>query len=133
MGKITQNQGNWGYEKTVSIATFTGARRNVKNTNKWMDHMVLEWHQITGLIGTFGYIFSYFLVQFGYISAPGYWYCFLNILSAGLVGVSLFHEFNLPSALIQISWILISVGGIAKLLSRSAITDKDETQFSGSG
>lgn len=75
-----------------------------------------EWHQIAGVIGTLVYISSYFLVQMGWIKAPGYSYCIFNIIAASLVGISLFYEFNLASALIQMSWILISIAGISKLV-----------------
>jgi len=75
-----------------------------------------EWHQIIGVIGTVIYISTYFLVQISWIKAPGYSYCLLNIMAASLVGISLLFEFNLASALIQASWILISIIGITKLV-----------------
>lgn len=75
-----------------------------------------EWHQIAGVFGTTVYIGSYFLVQVGWLKAPGYVYCFSNMVAASLVGISLLFEFNLASALIQISWILISIVGITKLV-----------------
>lgn len=76
----------------------------------------IEWHQLVGVVGTVTYIGSYFIVQIGLMRAPGYAYCLVNILAASLVGVSLLYEFNLASAIIQVSWIMISLAGIICLL-----------------
>ncbi len=78
--------------------------------------MSIEWHQMAGVVGTLLYIGSYFLIQLGKIDVPGYKYSFMNVAAASLVGISLLYEFNLASALIQISWILISFVGIFRLL-----------------
>jgi len=46
-----------------------------------------------------------------------------GILAASLVLVSLIHQFNLASALIQISWIGISVVGVFRLWSTNRRRD----------
>lgn len=92
-----------------------------------------EWHQITGVIGTVIYISSYFLVQINWIKAPGYSYCILNIIAASLVGISLLFEFNLASALIQASWILISIVGITKLVYNKKSERKRRRRRSSAG
>ncbi len=73
-----------------------------------------------GLIGVAGfllYMLSYALLQLGRISGHGYSYTVLNMLAATFVLISLLHQFNLASALIQISWIIISLIGIFRLWS----------------
>ena len=74
--------------------------------------------QILELIGVAGFVFymlSYGLLQLGKISGQSYVYTLLNMLAAALVLISLLHQFNLASALIQISWIGISVVGLFRL------------------
>ena len=61
------------------------------------------------------YLGSYAALQFGLIHGRGYLYPALNALAAGLVAVSLIEAYNLSSLLIQISWILISAYGIARI------------------
>jgi len=78
--------------------------------------------QILNLIGVAGFLFymlSYSLLQLGKISGDSFTYTVLNMLAATLVLVSLLHQFNLASALIQISWIAISVVGLIRLLTNS--------------
>lgn len=74
--------------------------------------------QILELIGVAGFVFymlSYGLLQLGKISGQSYVYTLLNMLAAALVLISLLHQFNLASALIQISWIGISIVGLFRL------------------
>jgi len=78
--------------------------------------------QILECIGVAGFIFymlSYALLQLGKISGQCYTYTLLNMLAASLVLISLTHQFNLASALIQISWIVISVVGIFRIWASS--------------
>jgi len=80
----------------------------------------IEWHQTIGVAGTFIYIGCYFMTQIGWVSTPGFLYSGLNIIAASLVGISLLYDFNLASAIIQVSWIVISMIGIVGIvLSRS--------------
>lgn len=67
-----------------------------------------------GLIGFALYMMSYFLLQVGRLDGNGMVYCVLNLAAASFVLVSLTEHFNLPSVLIQISWIAISVVGIVR-------------------
>ncbi len=75
-----------------------------------------DWHQIVGLSGTVLYIGSYFLLQAGKIRGESITYSILNLLAASLVLFSLSYKFNLASTLIQVSWILISLIGLARIL-----------------
>lgn len=74
--------------------------------------------QVTGVIGFFIYIASFSAVQIGMLSGNGVRYALANVIAASLVLVSLTADFNLASALIQISFISIGIFGIAKRLIR---------------
>ncbi len=70
--------------------------------------------QIIGLMGFVVYMLAFGWVQFGWLDGNSVKYSLFNVLAASLVAVSLFAEFNLSSALIQGSWILIGLVGCAK-------------------
>lgn len=73
------------------------------------------------------YLGAYAALQAGFIRGSGYLYASLNIAAASLVLLSLHADFNLSSALIQISWITISVVGITRaFLLTTAIRFNDE-------
>ena len=78
-------------------------------------------HEIAGAIGVALYLCSYAALQAGWIRGNGYLYAGLNMAAAGLVLVSLAANWNLSAAVIQISWITISVVGITRvwLLTRA--------------
>jgi hypothetical protein len=84
-----------------------------------------------GLIGVAFYIGSYAALQTGLLRGSGYPYTLLNLVAAILVLVSLTREFNLSSAVIQITWIGISVVGLGRmaLLERRAKLSSEETAF----
>ena len=73
---------------------------------------------LLALVGVAGFVFymlAYALLQLGKISGQGYCYVILNMLAAILVLISLIHQFNLASLLIQLSWIMISLIGLARI------------------
>jgi CRP-like cAMP-binding protein len=84
-----------------------------------------------GLIGVAFYIGSYAALQIGLLRGSGYPYTLLNLVAAILVLTSLTKEFNLSSAVIQITWIGISVVGLVRmaLLARRAKLSSEETAF----
>ncbi|MCR9127594.1 MAG: cyclic nucleotide-binding domain-containing protein [Rhodobacteraceae bacterium] len=71
--------------------------------------------EISGLLGVALYLFSYAALQSGILKGASYTYALLNMLAAALVLLSLTREWNLSSALIQISWITISVVGLTRV------------------
>lgn len=77
------------------------------------DLMTLLW--MTGLAGVAFYLASYAALQSGLIRGDGYAYTLLNLAASSLVFVSLFAEWSMASALIQISWITISIVGLTRL------------------
>ncbi|HMB14313.1 MAG TPA: cyclic nucleotide-binding domain-containing protein [Roseovarius sp.] len=68
-----------------------------------------------GLAGVVLYLGSYALLQAGILRGSGYTYAILNLFASCLVLISLTVAFNLSSAIIQVSWIVISLMGIARL------------------
>lgn len=82
--------------------------------------------QIVGVIGFLVYICAFGAVQFGQLDGNSATYSACNVLAASLVGLSLLAEFNLSSALIQISWVSIGLIGLARRLSRIAMAPKKE-------
>ncbi|WP_439154213.1 Crp/Fnr family transcriptional regulator [Yoonia sp.] len=71
--------------------------------------------QGAGLAGVVLYLGSYALLQIGLLRGSGYAYATLNLCASSLVLLSLTVAFNLSSAIIQTSWIIISLLGIARL------------------
>jgi len=71
--------------------------------------------EITGVMGFIFYMLAYGLLQMGKISGQSYCFTLLNITAASLVLISLVHQFNLASMLIQLAWIAISLVGLCRL------------------
>lgn len=72
-----------------------------------------------GVLGFMLYMASFAALQLEWIDGYGLTYSFANVLAASLVLISLSADFNLASALIQISWIAIGTVGISiRLIER---------------
>ncbi len=82
----------------------------------FIDQSELFW--MAGLVGVAFYLGSYAALQSGLLRGAGYTYTLLNMVAASLVLVSLFAEWNMSSALIQVSWIVISLVGLTRLYIR---------------
>ena len=76
--------------------------------------------QTVGVAGFLVYIAAFASVQFGWLDGNSAGYAASNVLAATLVAISLFAEFNLSSALIQGSWIIIGLVGLARHVRRRA-------------
>lgn len=76
---------------------------------------MIDYYQIAGYGGVAFYLSSYGLLQLGVLKGNSYTYAALNALAAALVLVSLFRNWNMFSAIIQISWITLSIIGIARV------------------
>lgn len=66
-----------------------------------------------GVLGFLLYMAGFAALQFEVLDGNNVGYCVINILAAACVLVSLSVDFNLASALIQCSWILIGTIGLA--------------------
>ncbi len=70
--------------------------------------------QLIGVLGFLVYVLAFGWLQLGWLDGNSAKYSLCNVLAASLVAISLFAEFNLSSALIQGSWILIGLFGLVK-------------------
>lgn len=85
--------------------------------------------QVAGFTGVAFYLGSYAALQAGVIRGSGYLYASLNLIASTLVLLSLFGAWNLWSAIIQISWITISIVGMTRVwLLRRALRFSPEEE-----
>ena len=68
-----------------------------------------------GLVGVCLYICIYAMLQLGILIGGSYPHSILSLFGASCVLTSLIENFNLSSAIIQATWITISILGIARL------------------
>lgn len=66
-----------------------------------------------GVIGFLTYMAAFTALQMEWLDGHGLSYSALNVIAAALVLVGLAVDFNLASALIQVSWIGIGLTGMA--------------------
>lgn len=67
-----------------------------------------------GLFGIALIIIAYFFLQKGKLKSDQYAYPVLNLIGAAMHLISLYRFYNLPSVIIEIFWIAISIYGIIK-------------------
>lgn len=84
--------------------------------------MAYELHDFLGNVGVVLILLSYLLLQIEKMSATSLLYSLVNALGAGLILVSLLHDFNLSAFIVEVVWLLISVYGLTRwrLKRRSA-------------
>lgn len=75
-------------------------------------YYAIEWFDLIGISGVLVYIASYACLQLRLIDSKGSVYSLANLTAAALILVSLSYNFNLASAMIQVSWIIISIVGL---------------------
>jgi len=69
---------------------------------------------VFGMIGVVFVLGTYCLLQFGKMKAESLNYSLINFLGAACILYSLTFEFNLPSFIIEIVWLIMSFFGICK-------------------
>ena len=69
---------------------------------------------IIGILGVGIILFTYFLLQIEKLKSLDLIYSVLNLIGAVFLLYSLFYNWNLPSVIIELFWILISLYGIYK-------------------
>lgn len=77
---------------------------------------IKAYSDIIGIIGVIIILLTYFLLQIEKISFKSFWYSFLNLIGSVLLLISLIFNWNLPSVIIEIFWMSISLFGIYKFL-----------------
>ncbi|SFP79024.1 CBU_0592 family membrane protein [Sphingomonas rubra] len=69
---------------------------------------------VIGLLGVAAYISAYALLQLEKLGSSDTRYLVLNGLGSGLILVSLFYSFNLPSFITQALWLVFTVVGVVR-------------------
>ena len=80
--------------------------------------MPLTHYDILGIIGVVIILFAYLALQIERLSAQDWRYSALNGVGALLILISLIHSFNLPSFIIEIAWLAISLFGLFRAFQR---------------
>lgn len=71
---------------------------------------------LVGLVGVVLILSAYALLQGGRLAVRSPIYSAMNLVGSGLILFSLTVDFNLPSAIIEGAWTLISIYGLAVAL-----------------
>lgn len=79
---------------------------------------MLEVHDIIGLTGVGLILLAYFLLQIEKLKSESLVYSLLNLAGAGFILISLVSEWNLPSFVVEIFWLIISIYGVIKFVNR---------------
>lgn len=76
------------------------------------------WSDILGTVGVAVIIVAYFLLQTGRLRSEQLAYSVMNGVGAVLILISLYYAFNFPSFVVEFFWLLISLYGIGRAISR---------------
>lgn len=68
---------------------------------------------ILGLFGVAFILVAYLLFQIEYLKSI-FWFSLYNMIGSLLILVSLYHEWNTPSVVVEIAWFFISLYGVLK-------------------
>ena len=80
--------------------------------------MDYSWFDLVGNAGVLLMVIAYLLLQMQRMSASSLTYLLLNASGASLVIVSLLFRFNFSALLLEIFWLLISLYGLTRLVSK---------------
>jgi CRP-like cAMP-binding protein len=76
--------------------------------------MTFTLYSTLGLIGAGIYLFTYGALQLGFLRGSSITYTVLNMCAAILVLIGLTEAFNLSSAIVQVSWVVLSLVGLSR-------------------
>ncbi|MEE8119712.1 MAG: cyclic nucleotide-binding protein [Gammaproteobacteria bacterium] len=74
----------------------------------------MDFHDLVGIIGVILILAAYLLLQIGTVTVQSLWYSLANAIGAVLILFSLYFDFNLPSVIIELAWLAISLIGITR-------------------
>ena len=74
----------------------------------------MQWFDVLGLAGVALILLAYLLLQLRRIDPTSASFSGLNAVGAALVLLSLYYDFNLPAAVIEGAWLMISLYGLAQ-------------------
>lgn len=80
--------------------------------------MKYGWYDLAGNVGVGMMVFTYLLLQMGKLRISDLSYSLTNAVGAVLVLVSLLYSFNLSAFLVESFWLLISLFGLIKFLTK---------------
>lgn len=70
------------------------------------------WYDLVGVVGTIMVALAYMATQMRWMNSDDLSFPAANLLGSLLIAMSLYHNFNLASALMEVFWIAISLFGI---------------------
>lgn len=73
-------------------------------------------YNIIGIFGDILILVAYSLLQFKKLRAETFTYSFLNLAGAAFLLYSLYFSWNLPAAIIESAWVIISFYGLIQAL-----------------
>lgn len=79
-------------------------------SSTWVDAAA----NVIGLVGVIIILISYYFLNVGKVAASDMSYLWSNLVGSVLILISLWVHWNLPSFIIEVAWILISVIGMAR-------------------
>ena len=80
--------------------------------------MTFAWYDILGTLGVAIIVLTYILLQTERVRSDQLVYSLMNAIGAALILISLYFDFNLPSVVVEVFWLLISLFGIGKYFAR---------------
>jgi hypothetical protein len=86
-----------------------------------MPHYIAEIANILGLVGVVLVLATYFLLQARKISSQDLSYSVVNLLSSFFVLCSLIFQWNLPSFIIEVVWLMISAYGVRQYWTKRTV------------
>ena len=92
-----------------------------------MGDLTIYISDIVGFIGVVILIVTYLMLTLDLLSAKGFWYSFLNLCVAILVGYSLIFRPNFASIAIEFFWGIISIIGLIRYYVRHYLQHSKRT------
>lgn len=65
-----------------------------------------------GILGVIIILVAYYLLNINKVTSTSMKYLFANLIGSAFILFSLFFDWNLPAAIIEVAWMIISVIGI---------------------
>ncbi|RMH15502.1 MAG: hypothetical protein D6696_20600 [Acidobacteria bacterium] len=75
---------------------------------------MLDLPDLLGALGVALILTAYALLQSERLASASPWYSLANAVGSALILVSLYFDFNLPSALVEGAWLVISLFGLGR-------------------
>jgi len=73
---------------------------------------------VIGIVGVLVILLAYLFLQIEKWHPQSLPYLVTNVIGAGLIVFSLLFDWNLPAFVMEVLWIIISIAGIIRLLSK---------------